>query len=78
MSGNEDMDIEKSETPPSIMSLPTGVDNAQPFQRQRNNVPDIQADDEPDTAPPKRKDFTFKGRHIEMLAIGILRILYSS
>ena len=65
-------DIERLEDPPSSLSLKTGENDVESrVRRQRNSVPNVQAAEGSDTEPPRPKDYTFRGRHVEMIAIGI-------
>lgn len=74
MNGNGDIDIEKSEDPTTVVSR-TGVDDGQSLRRRRASDPGAQA---ANTAPQRPEEYTFKGRHTEMIAIGISYILRRS
>ena len=70
---NEEIDLENLEPPPSILeSLHGGSDvETGTVRRQRTSVMYSKLEDETENTAPKRVDYTFRGRHIEMMAIGI-------
>lgn len=68
-----DQDTEKGEDAPSV--VPLLVDDGPTFRRQRTTVANPDPFDGSDPVPPPRPvDYTFRGRHIEMIAIGTLHI----
>ena len=72
MEQNGDVDLEKMEPPPSILSSQGGSENTPTARRQRTNVVYSQLPEEPEDSVLKPIDYTFRGRHIEMMAIGNL------
>lgn len=73
MEQNGDIDIEKLDPPPSTMSLQADGDNTS-VRRRRTEVMYSQLSEEPDNTPPKPVDYTFRGRHVEMMAIGMMLV----
>jgi hypothetical protein len=73
MATEGDIDLENLEPPPSLLeSMQPAMDGDSPtIKRQRTNVLYSKLDDETETTAPKPVDYTFRGRHIEMMAIGI-------
>jgi len=71
MDRGSDLDIEKgSEDVPSV--VPLLVDDGPKFRRQRTAVSNVEPFEESEPVPPPRPvDYTFRGRHIELIAIGI-------
>lgn len=74
MNRKSDGDIEMPEDPSGLLSLKTGVDDTHTILLQERGVSKVQADEGSDTAPQRPKDYTFLGRHVEMIAIGIFNI----
>ena|SRR5271154_1213469 len=68
MDRGSELDIEKGEDIPIV--VPLLVDDGPAFRR-RTMVENIDPLEGPDTAPPRPVDYTFRGRHVEMIAIGI-------
>ena len=50
--------------------LPLELGDVPTVRRQRTSVANVQPLDESDSAPLKPVDYTFRRRHIEMIAIG--------
>lgn len=74
MEYNGDVDLEKLDPPPSTMSLQADGDNTS-VRRRRTEVVYSQLPEEPDNTAPKPVDYTFRGRHVEMMAIGTFACL---
>lgn len=73
MAYNGDVDLEKLDPPPSTMSLQADSDNTS-VRRRRTEVMYSQLAEEPDNTAPRPVDYTFRGRHVEMMAIGTLLV----
>jgi hypothetical protein len=68
-----ELDIEKGDDIPTSV-VPLLVEDGSTFRRQRTTVANAEPSDGPDTSPPRPVDYTFRGRHVEMIAIGISHI----
>jgi hypothetical protein len=68
MNGKSKLDIEKGDDIPIV--VPLLADDGPAFRR-RTVVENIDPLEGQDTAPPRPVDYTFRGRHVEMIAIGI-------
>jgi len=73
MDGGSELDIEKGDDIPTSV-VPLLVEDGPTFRRQRTTVANAEPPEEPGTAPPRPVDYTFRGRHVEMIAIGISHI----
>ena len=73
MNGGSELDIEKGDDIPTSVVPLLGLDDGPTFRRQRGTVANAEPPEAPD-APPRPVDYTFRGRHVEMIAIGISHI----